>query len=100
MIKTTYSNINYLSQDYLDKFMNDLNNDITGIINSTRIDVNMFLETPKYVKNINSFFNYYQGFKAVVVRYFELIRFLGISYYTNTNYDFLNAPEFDEISNN
>jgi Ca2+-dependent lipid-binding protein len=32
------------------------------------------------------------------VRYFELIRFLGISYYTNSNYDFLNAPEFDEIS--
>ena len=50
MIKTTYSNINYLSQDYLDKFMNDLNNDITGLINSTRIDVKMFLETPNYVK--------------------------------------------------
>jgi hypothetical protein len=38
------------------------------------------------------------GFKAVVVRYFELIRYLGIKYYQNKNYDFIDATEFQDIS--
>jgi hypothetical protein len=50
MIKTTYSNTKYLSQDYLDKFMFDLNGNITKIINSTRSDIKMYLGTPNYVK--------------------------------------------------
>jgi hypothetical protein len=69
MIKTTYSNINYLSQDYLDKFMNDLNNNITSLINSTRIDVNMFLQTPEYVKKKNFYF------KKIFFYYFKNIFF-------------------------
>jgi len=56
MIQTTYSNTKYLTQDYLDKFMKDLNNNITSIINSTRIDIKMFLGTPNYVKIILIFF--------------------------------------------
>jgi hypothetical protein len=50
MIQTTYSNTKYLTQDYMDKFMYDLNNNITSLINTTRIDIKMFLGTPNYVK--------------------------------------------------
>jgi hypothetical protein len=36
--------------------------------------------------------------KAVALRYFELIRFLSISYYDDPKYDYINTPQFLEIS--
>jgi hypothetical protein len=88
MIKTTYLNVNYLSNSYLDEYMKNLNEDISPLIieNNSGITAENFLGTMNY------------GFKSVVTRYFELIRFLGIVYYNKVDYDFLNAPEFLEIS--
>jgi hypothetical protein len=84
--------MDYLSKTYLDdQFMKLLNDDICVIESiKTIFDTtcsNQFLGTMTY------------GFKAVVVRYFELIRYLGIKYYQDSNYDFINASEFKDISN-
>ncbi len=49
MIQTTYSNINYISADYLNSFMTNLNQDITPLINTTKVDVGMYLKTNLYV---------------------------------------------------
>jgi hypothetical protein len=38
------------------------------------------------------------GFKAVTVRFFELIRYLGIQYFDNQKFDYINAHEFKDIS--
>jgi hypothetical protein len=38
------------------------------------------------------------GFKAVVVRFFELIRYLGIQYFDSQKFDYINAQEFKDIS--
>ncbi len=65
--------------------MTNLNQDINLLINKTYTDSAIYLRTPNY------------GFKAVVVRYFELLRYLGLSYYHNSNQDFLNTPEFLEV---
>ena len=67
-----------------------LNNDICIFGNpllttSNTCDV-LFLGTMKY------------GFKAVVIRYFELLRYLGVEFLNVQIYDFLNSPEFYEIS--
>ncbi len=85
--------MDYLSKTYLDdqfmKLLNDdicVNNKIKEIFTTTCSQE--FLGTMAY------------GFKAVVVRYFELIRYLGIKYYQNKNYDFINAIEFSDISKN
>jgi len=88
MIKTTYLNVNYLSNSYIEEYMKNLNEDISSLINKndSGIAPEEFLGSMNY------------GFKSVVTRYFELIRFLGIIYYNNVDYDFLNAPEFLEIS--
>ena len=87
MIKTTYFNYNYLGNTYLDQYMINMNQDITALIQATNSDVNTedFLGTMNY------------GFNAVVVRYFELIRYLGVSYYNNQTSNYINAPEFSEI---
>lgn len=85
MIKTTYSNVDYLGQAYLTSFMNNLNGNITSLVNATEAE-NLYLGSLDY------------GMKAVAMRYFELIRFLGISYLKNPDYDYLNAPEFLEIN--
>jgi hypothetical protein len=88
MIKTTYINVNYLGNSYMQSFMKNLNQDINQLIyplNNTSSDI--YLGTMKY------------GFKAVVLRYFDLLRFLIISYYKTPDYDYLNAVQFSEISN-
>ena len=87
MIKTTYLNYNYLGNTYLDQYMLNMNQDITALIQATNSNVNTgdFLGTMNY------------GFNAVIIRYFELIRFLGVSYYNKSNSNYIDAPEFKEI---
>ena len=80
--------MDYLSTDYIDTFKSTLNNNICSdnlvTINNCN---NAFLETTQH------------GFKSVVIRLFELIRYLGIQYFDDTNKtDFANADEFKDIS--
>ena len=50
MIRITYSNIDYLSSDYMTKFMTHLNQNITAILDANKTDYTMFLGTLNYVK--------------------------------------------------
>lgn len=86
MVQTVYSSTQYLSTSYVDLFMADLNNNISDRVNSSRVDSKIYLGTPNY------------GMKAVALRYFELIRFLSISYYDDPKYDYINTPQFLEIN--
>lgn len=67
-----------------------MNNDICllakPIITETDTCENLFLGTLNY------------GFKAVVVRYFELLRYLGVEYNDSSNIQILNSSEFYELS--
>jgi hypothetical protein len=81
--------MDYLSSSYLDdKFMKLLNEDICEKVSADKLPncSKDFLGTMKF------------GFKAVVVRYFELLRYLGIKYYQTNNFNFINANEFKDIS--
>jgi hypothetical protein len=80
----------YLSSDYISEFKNTLNNDICNENLVTLRDCsNSFLKTTQH------------GFKSVIVRLFELLRFLGIQYFDNpTMVDYTVAMEFKDISNN
>ncbi len=79
-----------MDKTYLEKFVNYLNKDICtlakSIITETDTCETLFLGTLNY------------GFKAVVIRYFELLRYLGVQYKYNKNIEILNSQEFYEIS--
>jgi hypothetical protein len=67
--------------------MQNLNQDICPLVKDLFTDCSTeFLSTMKY------------GFKAVVVRFFELIRYLGIQYFEGEKVDFINTKEFKDIS--
>ena len=81
--------MDYLSSTYLDeKFMKLLNEDICKVSGDV---------LPNCPKDFLGTMNF--GFKAVIVRYFELLRYLGIKYYQTNNFNFINANEFKDISN-
>lgn len=75
----------------MDKFVLYLNTDIcklaTKIITTTDTCDSLFLGTMNY------------GFKAVAIRYFELLRYLGVEIQNIESFDSLNSEEFYEISN-
>ena len=82
--------MDYLSSTYLDEnFMKLLNEDICKVKD---------VKLPDCPKDFLGTMNF--GFKAVVVRYFELLRYLGIKYYQTNNFNFINANEFKDISKN
>ncbi len=41
----------------------------------------------------------YYGMKAVSLRYFDLLKYMGYIKYKGLTYDFINSTEFGEISN-
>lgn len=80
-----------MEKNYIDFFYSNLNEDICNLSTSIKNNVNcdeLFLGTLNY------------GFKGIINRYYELIRYLGYLKYKNVkDFDFLNSKEFGEISN-
>lgn len=60
MLYSTYSSGNYISGDYITTFMNAINNDISSIVNTTKVDLSIYQTTPNYV----SFYFYFLGFQS------------------------------------
>ncbi len=79
--------MNYLSSDYLHIFRSTLNSNICDKITNIKDCPNAFQQTTQH------------GYKSVIVRLFELIRYVGIQYSSNYNKDYKNARQFQEISN-
>lgn len=73
----------------MDKFMKSLNKDIcqlaTDLIQDNTTCDNLFLGTMN------------NGFKAVSIRYFELLRYLSVQIKSPENKKILNSEEFYEI---
>ena len=81
--------MNFLETVYMDKFISNLNKDICPlvptIINESDTCDSLFLGTMR------------NGFKAVLIRYFELLRFLSVEIKDPNIKDILNTQEFSEI---
>jgi len=80
----------YLDRSYMEKFVKCLNQDICplakAIITDTDTCETLFLGTLSY------------GFKAVAIRNFELLRYLGMEVNNVLSSEILNSPEFYEMS--
>jgi hypothetical protein len=77
----------YLSSDYINTFKTTLNNNICNANLATLDDCsNQFLQTTQH------------GYISVIVRLFELVRYLGIKYFDGYKADYKNEIEFQDIS--
>ena len=91
---TTYQTSSFLENEYMNDFYNNINTDIASIANASQDDLdnnNLYLGTLDH------------GFKSVIARYFELLRYVAISYFNNKNGDdsddqLWNYEEFREIN--
>ena len=101
LVIVSYNTSCFLKGNYNTKLYNYLNNDITSIAQnidnstSTEIDLdNLFETTSTYLGTLRN------GFKAVISRYFELIRYIGILYIdpSKPNTNLWNSIEFKEIN--
>jgi hypothetical protein len=78
--------MNYLSSTYINTFKSTLNSDICDKLSTVDDCQNAFLKTTEH------------GFKSVIVRLFELLRYLGIQYFDEYLADYKNSFEFKDIS--
>ena len=80
----------FLDKSYMETFVAYLNKNICplakAIITETDTCDTLFLGTLNY------------GFKAVIIRYFELLRYIGMGYKSILGNDILNTSDFYEIS--
>ena len=84
LIKTTYSKMKYLNKDYTDYFYKSINEDITSV-NKGGYSETDFYGTMLY------------GFKTLVLRYFELIRYPGLEHFmSNSDKNFTNDKDYAE----
>ncbi len=100
LVIVSYNTSCFLKGAYNMKLYNYLNNEITSIAtnvdnSSLEIDLdNLFESTTTYLGTLRN------GFKAVISRYFELIRYIGIIYIdpSKENNTLWNYNEFKEIN--
>jgi hypothetical protein len=92
---TTYQTSSFLENEYMNDFYNNINTNITSIANTTENDLDnnhLYLGTLEH------------GFKSVIARYFELLRYVAISYFNNkiddnsSDDELWNYEEFREIN--
>ena len=69
LIKTTYLKMKYLNNDYTNFFYDKINEDITDV------NTGNYVQTDFYGTMI-------YGFKSLILRYFELIRYPGLEYFS------------------
>lgn len=74
--------------------LNSLTSNSTNVTQQAVCD-NIYLGTLNYVIN----FKLNQGFKSVSVRYFDLLKYIAVQYYSNSELNVLNQAEFTELSN-
>ena len=89
LLTVSYNTSCFLKGDYVSQLYDLLNNDITSLVTEENITEDTFLGT------LNN------GFKATISRFFELNRFIAITYLKEKNETELywNLEEFGEINN-
>ena len=93
----SYNTSCFLHGTYIKKLYDYLNHDITSIATNINSSKQSFVETYDSSNYLGTLEN---GFKSVIARYFELIRYICITYINpQTRYPKLwNSPEFKEIN--
>ena len=88
LLTVSYNTSCFLKGNYVTQLYNWLNNDISSIVTEPNINNNTFLGTLT------------NGFKATISRFFELNRFIGISYLKEKDETiyYLNYEEYGEIN--
>ena len=95
----SYNTSCFLHGNYIKKLFDYLNKDITSI--ATNINSSISSASVQTYDSSTYLGTLENGFKSVIARYYELIRYICVTYInpnTRNNFELWNSPEFKEIN--